>query len=120
LPYDNAILHQDYKCLFHLSQFADLSRCSTVGYNLFAMNEGMLLNNRYQLLERLGTGGMSMFRARSHAGTFGGDQSFGRIIPMMRPSSNGFARKRARRPTFPTLILSPSMILALITGNSSL
>jgi serine/threonine-protein kinase len=29
------------------------------------MNEGMLLNNRYQLLERLGTGGMSdVFRAR--------------------------------------------------------
>jgi len=36
-----------------------------VGYNLFAMNEGMLLNNRYQLLERLGSGGMSdVFRAR--------------------------------------------------------
>jgi eukaryotic-like serine/threonine-protein kinase len=35
------------------------------GYNLFAMNEGMLLNNRYQLLERLGAGGMSdVFRAR--------------------------------------------------------
>ena len=35
------------------------------GYNLFAMNEGMLLNNRYQLLERLGSGGMSdVFRAR--------------------------------------------------------
>ena len=31
----------------------------------FAMNEGMLLNNRYQLLERLGAGGMSdVFRAR--------------------------------------------------------
>src|SRR5688500_3332215 len=29
------------------------------------MNEGMLLNNRYQLLERLGAGGMSdVFRAR--------------------------------------------------------
>jgi serine/threonine-protein kinase len=29
------------------------------------MNEGMMLNNRYQLLERLGTGGMSdVFRAR--------------------------------------------------------
>jgi eukaryotic-like serine/threonine-protein kinase len=36
-----------------------------VGYNLFTMNEGMLLNNRYQLLERLGSGGMSdVFRAR--------------------------------------------------------
>ncbi len=36
-----------------------------VGYNLFAMNEGTLLNNRYQLLERLGSGGMSdVFRAR--------------------------------------------------------
>ena len=31
----------------------------------FTMNEGMLLNNRYQLLERLGAGGMSdVFRAR--------------------------------------------------------
>lgn len=36
-----------------------------VGYNLFAMNEGMLLNNRYQLLDQLGSGGMSnVFRAR--------------------------------------------------------
>lgn len=36
-----------------------------MGYNLFAMNEGTLLNNRYQLLERLGSGGMSdVFRAR--------------------------------------------------------
>ena len=36
-----------------------------MGYNLSAMNEGMLLNNRYQLLERLGAGGMSdVFRAR--------------------------------------------------------
>jgi serine/threonine protein kinase len=36
-----------------------------LGYNLFRMNEGMLLNNRYQLLERLGSGGMSdVFRAR--------------------------------------------------------
>ena len=36
-----------------------------MGYNLFVMNEGMLLNNRYQLLERLGSGGMSdVFRAR--------------------------------------------------------
>ena len=36
-----------------------------VGYNLFRMNEGLLLNNRYQLLERLGSGGMSdVFRAR--------------------------------------------------------
>jgi eukaryotic-like serine/threonine-protein kinase len=36
-----------------------------VGYNLFIMSEGMLLNNRYQLLERLGAGGMSdVFRAR--------------------------------------------------------
>lgn len=36
-----------------------------VGYNLFTMNEGMLLNNRYQLLERIGSGGMSdVFRAR--------------------------------------------------------
>ncbi len=36
-----------------------------LGYNLFAMNEGTLLNNRYQLLERLGSGGMSdVFRAR--------------------------------------------------------
>src|SRR5215216_686262 len=34
-------------------------------YNLLTMNEGMLLNNRYQLLERLGAGGMSdVFRAR--------------------------------------------------------
>lgn len=34
-------------------------------YNLFAMDEGTLLNNRYQLLERLGSGGMSdVFRAR--------------------------------------------------------
>ena len=34
-------------------------------YNLLTMNEGMLLNNRYQLLERLGSGGMSdVFRAR--------------------------------------------------------
>lgn len=58
-------LHQDYKCFLHLSQFADPSRRSAVGYNLFAMNEGMLLNNRYQLLERLGSGGMSdVFRAR--------------------------------------------------------
>jgi len=40
-------------------------RAVGVGYNLFAMNEGMLLNNRYQLLERLGSGGMSdVFRAR--------------------------------------------------------
>jgi len=32
---------------------------------IFKMNEGMLLNNRYQLLERLGTGGMSdVFHAR--------------------------------------------------------
>src|SRR5215216_2018220 len=32
---------------------------------IFTMNEGMLLNNRYQLLERLGAGGMSdVFRAR--------------------------------------------------------
>jgi len=36
-----------------------------LGYNLFIMNEGMLLNNRYQLLEQLGAGGMSnVFRAR--------------------------------------------------------
>ena len=36
-----------------------------VGYNLLTMNEGTLLNNRYQLLERLGSGGMSdVFRAR--------------------------------------------------------
>src|SRR6266511_4585414 len=35
------------------------------GIIFFAMNEGMLLNNRYQLLERLGSGGMSdVFRAR--------------------------------------------------------
>ncbi len=35
------------------------------GYNLLTMNEGTLLNNRYQLLERLGSGGMSdVFRAR--------------------------------------------------------
>ena len=34
-------------------------------YNLFCMNEGTVLNNRYQLLERLGRGGMSdVFRAR--------------------------------------------------------
>ena len=34
-------------------------------YNPLTMNEGMLLNNRYQLLERLGSGGMSdVFRAR--------------------------------------------------------
>jgi len=35
------------------------------GIIFFAMNEGMLLNNRYQLLERLGSGGMSdVFHAR--------------------------------------------------------
>jgi serine/threonine protein kinase len=34
-------------------------------YNLFTMDEGTVLNNRYQLLERLGRGGMSdVFRAR--------------------------------------------------------
>jgi len=34
-------------------------------YNIFCMNEGTVLNNRYQLLERLGKGGMSdVFRAR--------------------------------------------------------
>ena len=34
-------------------------------YNLFIMEEGTVLNNRYQLLERLGQGGMSdVFRAR--------------------------------------------------------
>lgn len=34
-------------------------------YNIFAMNEGTVLNNRYQLLEHLGRGGMSdVFRAR--------------------------------------------------------
>ena len=36
-----------------------------MGYNLLTMNEGTLLNNRYQLLERIGSGGMSdVFRAR--------------------------------------------------------
>lgn len=35
------------------------------GIIFFAMNEGTLLNNRYQLLERIGTGGMAdVFRAR--------------------------------------------------------
>ena len=34
-------------------------------YNLSPMDEGTVLNNRYQLLERLGHGGMSdVFRAR--------------------------------------------------------
>jgi serine/threonine protein kinase len=38
---------------------------AALGYNLFTMNDGTLLNNRYQLLERLGSGGMSdVFRAR--------------------------------------------------------
>ncbi len=41
------------------------NRAVGLGYNLFAMDEGTLLNNRYQLLERLGSGGMSdVFRAR--------------------------------------------------------
>ena len=36
-----------------------------VGYNSLTMEEGTVLNNRYQLLERLGKGGMSdVFRAR--------------------------------------------------------
>ena len=54
---------------YYFEFLAYLGRCHVaaegVGYNLFSMNEGMLLNNRYQLLEQLGAGGMSdVFRAR--------------------------------------------------------
>jgi serine/threonine-protein kinase len=51
-----------------VSEFLETTRFSEDGGGdiiFFIMNEGMLLNNRYQLLERLGSGGMSdVFRAR--------------------------------------------------------
>ena len=87
------------------------------------MNEGMLLNNRYQLLEKLGSGGMSdVFRARDlmlersvaikvlHE-NYSNDEAF----------QERFRQEaRAPRPTCHIPILSPSMILASIMVNSLL
>ncbi len=75
------------------------------------MQEGALLNNRYQLLERIGTGGMAdVFRARDlmlersvaikilHE-TYSDDQSVqDRVIHYVRAAANRVSRCTGFRP----------------------